>query len=63
MKIPPVLRLCPIRCAAMRRDTVGKIKAEGITPVLLTGDHEQAARYMAKRLGISEVHANWSAGT
>lgn len=39
-------------------DTVGKIKAEGITPVLLTGDHEQAARYMAKRLGISEVHAN-----
>ncbi len=30
----------------------------GITPVLLTGDHENAASYIAKLLGISNVTAN-----
>lgn len=30
---------------------------EGMIPVLLTGDHEAAARYMADRAGIKEVHS------
>ena len=36
---------------------VEKLESLGVTPVLLTGDHESAASAMARRLGIGEVHA------
>lgn len=39
-------------------DTIWKIKATGVTPVLLTGDHESAARFMANKLGISKIYAD-----
>lgn len=39
-------------------DAVQAIREAGATPILLTGDHESAALYMAKQMGISEVHAN-----
>ena len=39
-------------------DTVQKIKAIGVAPILLTGDHESAAGYVAAQLGISEIYAN-----
>ena len=39
-------------------DTIQKIRAAGVTPILLTGDHESAAAHMADRLGIDEVYAN-----
>lgn len=39
-------------------DTVRKMKQAGAVPVLLTGDNENAARHMAKRLGIEAVYAN-----
>ncbi len=38
-------------------DTIGKIKAIGITPVLLTGDNENAARAIGTQLGIGEIKA------
>ncbi len=37
--------------------TVRALKASGITPVLLTGDHRNAARHIASALGIGEYHA------
>lgn len=33
------------------------VKAAGVTPVLLTGDHAGAAQSIASRVGINEVHA------
>ena len=36
---------------------VEKLKALGVAPVLLTGDHESAALAVARRLGIEEVRA------
>ena len=39
-------------------DTIQEIKSIKVTPVLLTGDHESAADYMAGRLGISQVYAD-----
>ena len=33
------------------------IKDCGVTPILLTGDHENAARHMAGKLGIDAVRA------
>lgn len=33
-------------------DTVMQIKKANVTPVLLTGDHEKAAHYIADKLGI-----------
>ncbi len=33
------------------------IRQAGISPVLLTGDHENAAAFIAGQLGISEIHA------
>ena len=33
------------------------VKEAGVTPVLLTGDHENAARAIAQQLEIDEVHA------
>ena len=38
-------------------EMIDQIKATGVTPVLLTGDHENAARHIAGALGIDEVHA------
>ncbi len=38
-------------------DMIEHLVRLGITPVLLTGDHENAAKEMAVRLKISEVHA------
>ncbi len=34
---------------------ISRIKAAGITPVLLTGDHEAAAREIGRRLGMEEI--------
>lgn len=39
-------------------DMIRKIKSAGVTPILLTGDHESAARYMANKLGIDEMYAD-----
>ena len=39
-------------------DMIGELKAEGVTPVLLTGDHGNAAGETAARLSIEEVHAD-----
>ncbi|MCD2195558.1 heavy metal translocating P-type ATPase [Actinomycetospora endophytica] len=36
---------------------VASLRALGVRPVLLTGDHEAVARAMATRAGIDEVHA------
>ncbi len=38
-------------------ETIRQVKAAGIDPVLLTGDHASAARTIAGQLGIGEVHA------
>ncbi|MDO5378852.1 MAG: cation-translocating P-type ATPase, partial [Clostridia bacterium] len=38
-------------------EMIGKIKQAGVQPVLLTGDNENAARHMARRLSIEEVHS------
>ena len=35
-----------------------RARQTGVTPVLLTGDHENAARHMAEKLGITQ----WKAG-
>ncbi len=37
---------------------VAQLTGLGVTPVLLTGDHENAAKAIAGRLGIGEVRAN-----
>ena len=45
----------------LRKDassTVDELKASGVTPVLLTGDHENAAVHTARQLHIDEVHAS-----
>lgn len=39
-------------------ETIQKIRALHITPVLLTGDHENAALNIAKKVGITELRAN-----
>ena len=39
-------------------DTIKQIKGIGVDPVLLTGDNDSAAKYIAGQLTISEVHAN-----
>ena len=39
-------------------DAIDAVKACGVTPVLLTGDHENAAGHIARQLHISEMHAN-----
>lgn len=38
-------------------DMIRAIKECGVTPILLTGDNENAARFMAGQLGIAEVRA------
>jgi heavy metal translocating P-type ATPase len=39
-------------------ETVNKLKAAGVTPVLLTGDNDAAANTIAYKVGIDNVHAN-----
>jgi Cu2+-exporting ATPase len=39
------------------RDLIDTLNASGKTVMLMTGDHEQAARYVADRIGIH--HVNW----
>lgn len=39
------------------RSTVSALKQAGITPVLLTGDHRNAARHIAETLGIRDFRA------
>ena len=38
--------------------TIEKIKAIGVEPVLLTGDHAQAANHIAATVGVGEVRAD-----
>ena len=38
-------------------EAVGRMRAAGMRPVLVTGDNEQAARSVAEKAGIEEVHA------
>lgn len=38
-------------------DTIWQIQEIGVDPVLLTGDHDSAARHIAGQLGIREVHS------
>ena len=40
------------------KETIAKLKAVGIAPMLLTGDHAGAAKNMAAAVGITEYHAN-----
>ena len=40
------------------RATIDALSALGVQPVLLTGDHENAAKTIAGRLGIGDVRAN-----
>ena len=54
-----------IGCIALRDtlrkdagETLEKLKAVGIAPMLLTGDNEQAARAIAETVGIRDVRAN-----
>ena len=45
----------------MRGDSAGmiqKLQAQGIVPMLLTGDHDAAAMHIARQAGISAVHAD-----
>ncbi|MBS7344433.1 MAG: cadmium-translocating P-type ATPase [Caryophanon sp.] len=43
---------------AEAKDAIAALQRHGITPVMLTGDHELAADVVAKQLGITEVVAN-----
>ena len=38
-------------------ETVARVRQAGVEPVLLTGDHENAARHIAAQLGITQVQA------
>lgn len=40
------------------QEGLAQLAAEGITPVLLTGDNERAANALAEKLGLSHVAAN-----
>ncbi len=40
------------------QQTISRVKQTGVTPVLLTGDHENAARHIAGQLSITELKAN-----
>lgn len=39
-------------------EMIARLKQTGVVPVLLTGDHRNAARHIAGQLSIEEVHAN-----
>ncbi len=38
-------------------EVIAQVRAAGVEPVLLTGDHANAAQTIAKKLGITDVHA------
>ena len=40
------------------RDMIVELNQNGVCSVLLTGDHENAAKQIAAQTGISEIHAN-----
>lgn len=40
------------------RKTIEGVKKAGVTPVLLTGDNENAAKHISEQIGIDEVFAN-----
>ncbi len=40
------------------KNLIDSLKAQGITPVMLTGDNPQSAKVVADQLGITEVHAS-----
>jgi Cu+-exporting ATPase len=42
---------------ASAKDAVKALKEQGLRVIMLTGDHEQAARSVAEQLGLDEVHA------
>lgn len=42
------------------REAISALSRDGITAVMVTGDHEAAARHVAEQVGISEVHAGVS---
>lgn len=39
-------------------ETIARLKAEGVEPMLLTGDNEAAARHIAAQAGIDDVRAD-----
>lgn len=39
-------------------ETIREVSQTGVTPVLLTGDHENAARHIAAQVGIQTLQAN-----
>ena len=39
-------------------ETIAQIHAAGVVPVLLTGDHEEAAVTIGTQVGVAEIHAN-----
>ena len=39
-------------------ETITQIHAAGVVPVLLTGDHEEAAVTIGTQVGLAEIHAN-----
>jgi P-type Cu+ transporter len=42
---------------ASAKDAVKALKQQGLRVIMLTGDHEEAARSVAEQLGLDEVHA------
>ena len=51
---------CLVLSDTLRTDShhmIEDLKCNGVVPVLLTGDHENAAGQIAEKTGISEVHA------
>ncbi|MBI2798318.1 cation-translocating P-type ATPase [Candidatus Saccharibacteria bacterium] len=39
------------------KNVITSLNSLGVTPVMLTGDNERAARHIAEQIGINEVHA------
>ncbi len=42
------------------REAIAALSQDGIAAIMVTGDHEAAARRVAEQVGIAEVHANVS---
>jgi Cu+-exporting ATPase len=39
------------------KQAISDLKAQGITPIMLTGDHTNTANYIASQIGIDRVYA------